>query len=146
MKNLSVALIALLGTAAVSAQDLNPADVPQDLRDTFEQAHPNASDVEWEREGDSYKVEFEVDYQDQEVWYSADGQTNKMEKDIKEDELPQAISSAISDKYADYKVDSIEMTEENGKTTYEVELEKGWDDEINVVFDADGKVLNEWKD
>jgi len=146
MKHFSLAMMALLGTAAVSAQDLNPADVPSDVTSSFEQAHPNATDVEWEMEGDSYKVEFEIDGKDQEIWYAADGQTNKMEKDLREDELPEAIVSAISSNFAGYKIDSIEMTEQNGTATYEVELEKGWDEEIKVIFDADGKVLSERKD
>ncbi len=146
MKNLKLAMIALLGTVAVSAQDMNPADVPSDLKNAFEQAYPNATDVEWEMEGDSYKVEFEIDNEDQEIWYAADGKTNKLEKDLKKDELPEAIASAISSNYADYKIDSVEMTEQNGTATYEVELEKGWDDEIKVIFDADGKVLSERND
>lgn len=146
MKKLQIAIIALMGTAAVSAQDMNPADIPSDLTSAFEQAHPDAQDVEWEMEGDAYKVEFEINDEDREIWYSADGTTNKLEKDLREDELPEAISSAISNKYADYKIDSVEMTEENGKATYEVELEKGWDDEIDVVFDADGEVLSETED
>lgn len=146
MKNLKIAMIALLGTAAVSAQDMNPTDVPSDLKNTFEQAYPKATDVEWEMEGDTYKVEFEIDNEDQEIWYAADGKTNKMEKDLRENELPEAITSAISSNYAGYKIDSVEMTEQNGTTTYEVELEKGWDDEKKVVFDADGKVLSERND
>ncbi len=112
----------------------------------FKQAYPNATDVEWEMKGDSYKVEFEIDDKDQEIWYAADGKTNRMEKDLREDELPETIASAISSNYAEYKIDSIEMPEENGTATYEVELEKGWDEEIKVVFDADGKVLSERKD
>ena len=137
---------ALLRVATVSAQDMNPDDVPPELRTAFDQAYPDAGDVEWERDGESFKVEFETNRKDQEVWYAADGKAAKTEKEIGEGELPQTIKSAIAGKYADYKIDSIEMTEEGGSATYEVELEKGWDDEIQVVFDAEGKVLNEWKD
>lgn len=146
MKNLQLAMIALLGTVAVSAQDMNPNDVSSDLINVFEQAHPNATDVKWKKEGDDYKVEFETNSEEQEIWYAAGGKTNRTEKEIGESGLPAAISSAISSNYDAYKVDSIEMTEENGSTTYEVELEKGWDDEKKVVFDADGKVLSERND
>jgi len=145
-RNLFLGALALIGTATLSAQDMNPSDVPANLTETFQQAHPNATDVEWEKEGDSFKVEFDIDRNEQEIWYSADGNMAKTEKEIGESDLPQAISSAISSNYSDYKIDSVEMTEENGETTYEVELEKGWDDEKNVLFDANGKVLNEWDD
>lgn len=137
---------ALLGVATLSAQDMSPDGVPSEIGTAFKQAYPNAGDVEWEREGDSYKVEFEIDRHDQEVWYAADGKPAKTEREIGENDLPQAIRSAITGKYADYNIDSIEMTEEGGSATYEVELEKGWDDERQVVFDAEGKVLNERKD
>lgn len=139
-------MMALLGTAAVSAQDMNMNDVPADLRTTFEQGYPNAADVEWEKEGESYKVEFEIDRKDHEIWYTADGNTSKTEKQISENDLPQAIQSAISSSYSEYNIDSVEMTEEGGSATYQVELEKGWNDEKQVVFDADGKVLSEMND
>lgn len=145
-KNLKLAMIALLGTAAVSAQDMKVDDVPSDLRNTFEQAHPDAKDVEWEKEGDSYKVEFEINREDHEIWYTADGNTSKTEKEISESDLPQAIKSVISNNYADYKIDSIEMTEEGGSASYVVELEKGWNDEKNIVFAADGKIVSEIDD
>lgn len=145
-RNLVLGTFAFLGVVTVSAQDMNPNDVPSELRTAFDRAHPNAGDVEWERDGESYKVEFEIDRQDQEVWYAADGKAAKTEKEIGENDLPQAIRSAIAGKYADYKIDSIEMTEADGSATYEVELEKGWDDERQVVFDAEGKVLSEWND
>ncbi len=146
MKNFKIVMIALLGTAGVSAQDLNSNDVPSDLRTTFEQAYPKATDVEWEMEGDNYKVEFEINREDHEIWYPADENTAKTEKEISENDLPQAVVSAISSTYAGYKIDSIEMTEENGSATYEVEMEKGWNDEKQVVFNAEGKVLNERED
>lgn len=142
-RNLVLGTLTFLGVVTVSAQDMNPNDVPSELRTAFEQTYPDASDVEWERDGESFKVEFEVNREDQEIWYAADGKAAKTEKEIGENDLPQSIKSAISDTYANYKIDSIEMTEVDGSATYEVELEKGWDDERKVVFDVEGKVLSE---
>ncbi len=146
MKDFKIAMIALLGTAAVSAQDMNVNDVPADLRASFEQTYPNAKDVEWEMEGESYKVEFEIDREDHEIWYASDGNTSKMEKEISESDLPKGIQSAISNSYEGYTIDSIDMIEENGSATYEVELEKSGDADKKVIFDTDGKVLNEMND
>lgn len=145
-KNLVLGAFVVLGVTTVSAQDMNQNDVPTDLKTTFEQNYPNATDAEWEMEGDSYKVEFEIDREDQEIWYAADGKTAKMEREITEKDLPQTIKSAIADRYAGYKVDSVEMTEVDNSATYEVELEKGWDEEKQVIFDADGKVVSERND
>jgi len=139
-------MLALLGTAAVSAQDMNVNDVPSDLRTSFERAYPNAKDVEWEMEGENYKVEFEIEREDHEIWYSSEGNTAKMEKEISDSDLPQPIQSAITSSYDGYTIDEIDMIEENGGATYEVELEKSGDDDKKVIFDADGKVLNEMND
>ncbi len=139
-------MLAVLGVATISAQDINPQNVPSNIRTTFEQAYPNASDVEWEMEGQNYKVEFDVNWQDSEVWYSSDGSTVKTETEIKKKDLPQAILATIDNQYATYRVDSIEKTDQNGSVTFEVELEKGWDEEKQLLLDANGIVLNEWND
>lgn len=139
-------MVALLGTAAVSAQDMNANDVPSDIRTSFEQTYPNAKDVEWEMEGDSFKVEFEIAREDHEIWYTSEGNTSKMEQEISENDLPNAVKSVIAGNYEGYTIDSVEMIEENGSTTYEVELEKRGDDDKEVVCDADGTVLSEMND
>lgn len=136
----------LLSASALTAQDLNMEEVPTELMAKFQQEYPNATDVEWEKEGDAFEVEFDLDGEEHEVWYSADGNTPRSERDISEDDLPEAVRSAIATNYEGYKVDSVKMTKEDGTTTYEVELEKGWTEEKDVVFDADGNVLSEKDD
>jgi len=145
-KNLKLAMLALIGTATIAAQDLNINEVPSNLRTAFEQAHYGATDVEWEKDQDSYKVEFEIKREDYEIWYTTDGSISKMEKEIAENNLPQVIKSAINSKYPKYKIDSIEMMEENNSATYEVELKRGWNDEKHVIFTSDGKVLSDIDD
>jgi uncharacterized membrane protein YkoI len=65
---------------------------------------------------------------------------------ITEADLPQSIKSSISSNYTDYKIDSIEVIEENGAIIYQLEIEKGWNDEKEIVFDVDGKILRENRD
>lgn len=146
MKNLRIAVVALFATAAVSAQDLSMSDVPSNLTDSFQQAYPDVTDIEWEMDGMNYKVEFDKDRMEHEIWYNKDGQTVRMEQELTESDLPEAINLAIKSKYDGFSIDSVEMTEMDGKKTYEVELEKGWDTEKKVVFDSDGKVVKEWND
>lgn len=145
MKSLKVAALALLATATVRAQDLKKEEVPSDLMSNFEKEYANATDVEWEKEDELYKVEFDMDRNEYELWYDASGKMTKMEKELKVAELPQAIKSKISSSYASYKIDDIEIKEENEKTTYEVELEDGRK-EITVIFDESGSVIKEFED
>ena len=146
MKSLKVAALALFATAAVSAQDLAKDEIPSNLKSQFEKEYSKVTDVEWEMEGDNYKVEFDMDHKEYQIWYSKNGETVKMEKEIGENELPAEISSTIKNKYSGYKIDSIEMTEEENKKTFEIELEKGSTNEKTVVFDESGSVINEWED
>ena len=148
MKNKSIATFALtmLGVCTVFAQDINPNSVPANLRQSFEQHYPQASDVEWELDGQSYKVEFDNNRLEHEIWYATDGKATRAEHEITEADLPQAITSVIASNYAGYKVESVEKTTVNGSTTYDVELEKGWNDEKDVVFNESGKVLSEMID
>lgn len=146
MKNLKIAALAIFATATMSAQDLKTSDVPSTLANNFQKSYATATEVEWEMDGDNYKVEFDVNKMEHEIWYSKDGTVVKTESEISESELPGAIASVIKNKYAGYKVDSIEMTESNGQKQYEVELEKGWTNEVKVVFDATGKVVSSVED
>ncbi|HDZ05482.1 hypothetical protein LCGC14_0071320 [marine sediment metagenome] len=145
-KNLIAVAFTALGAFTVFAQDINPNTVPANLRHNFEQSYPQASDVEWEMDGQAYKVEFDDNWLEHEIWYTTDGKTAKMEEEIREADLPQTIKTAISNNYVGFKVDSIEKTTQNGASYYEVELEKGWSEEKDVVFDESGKVLSERND
>ena len=141
MKTLKILAVALFATNISMGQDLKPADVPVILKEAFSKEYSKATDVEWEKELDHYKVEFEVNRQDHEVWYNASGNVLKREIEITKAELPQAIRDAIKSKYAGYRVDDVEMIWQNNTTTYEVELEKG-QAEILIIFDRNAKVLS----
>ncbi|WP_189702635.1 PepSY-like domain-containing protein [Subsaximicrobium wynnwilliamsii] len=146
MRSLKLATLAIFATAAMSAQDLKMDEVPSNLADTFKKEYPQATDVEWEMDMANYKVEFDVNRMEHELWYSKEGKVMKSEMELTETDLPAAIASVLKSKYADYKVDSVEVTEENGAKTYEVDLEKGWNEELDLVFSANGEVLSEMKD
>ncbi|WP_419212072.1 PepSY-like domain-containing protein [Maribacter sp. X9] len=143
MRNLAIAALALFASATVSAQDLMTSQVPTNLNTTFQKAYPNATDVEWEMEGENYKVEFDMGQMDNEIWYSKDGNTIKTEMEITENELPAAVKKTAQIKYPKYKIDEVEMTEENGQKTYEVELEKWFEKDRSLVIAEDGTLINE---
>ena len=144
--NLKTSLAALLLTATITAQDLKIEDIPKNLSDEFQKAYPTASDVEWEKEGNQYHVEFEIDKRDHEIWYDADAKVVKSEQEISKDDLPEQIKSTLSSKYGAYKIDDVETKEENNTITYEIDLEKGWNDEKTVVLDKNGTVTSEYND
>jgi len=145
MKTLKIFILLLVVSTVAMAQDINPSEVPETVRNAFMKDHNKATDVEWERDMDNYKVEFDVGRKDYAVWYTAAGNVIKKEQDITEADLPDAVREAIKREYPGYYVNDVEMTWQNNETTYQMELEKG-QEEWKVVFDAMGKTLHKRRD
>lgn len=146
MKILKIAALVMFATATISAQDLKPNEVPTNLQSIFKAAYTTVTDVEWEKKGDHFKVEFEINRMDHDIWYDAQGNVVKSEIDIKPSDLPSVVVSAVKTKYPDYKIDSVEVREEGGKKTYKVEIEKGWSEERELMIDALGNILSDKED
>ena len=142
MKSSKMLAIILFTSGFANAQNLKSADVPANLQNTFSKEFPTATDVEWEKELDHYKVEFEINRNDHEIWYNAAGNTLKKERDIAAVELPHTIRRVIQTKFTGYKVDDVKIVWKNKVKTYEVELEKG-QDEKHVIFNEKANVLSE---
>lgn len=145
MKNLKfkIAALALFGVVAVQAQDLTMQEVPANLNESFQKAYPQATDVEWEKEGTTYKVEFDANRMEHEIWYSENGNIVKTEKELAIADLPAAVTTALKTNYSKHKIDEVEMTEENGKKIYEVELEKMFSKDIKLFMLDDGSIVEE---
>ena len=146
MKSIKIATIAICCTTMMAAQDLKTSEVPSNLMEKFQKSYTNTKDIEWEKVGEHYKVEFDINRMEHEIWYDKTGTIIKKKQDITQKELPTAILTAIKSNYDGFKIDSIEMKESNEKVTYEVELEKGWNESLKVTFSTSGKVLNVKKD
>lgn len=145
MKTLKIFIMLLIVSTVAMAQDINSSEVPETVRTTFMKDHNKATDVEWERDMDNYKVEFDIGRREHQVWYSTSGVVIKKEQDIDEADLPEAVREAINREYPGYYVSDVEMTWHNNATTYKMEIEKG-QEEWKVVFDAMGKTLHKRRD
>ena len=140
MKSLKIAAFILFTTISVNAQDLQNKEVPQNLKNQFEKDYPNATEIEWEKEDILFKVEFDIEKKEQEIWFDESGTIIKTERELTKEDLPKAISSEIKSSYASFKIEDIEMKKENDKVTYEIELKKGWTDKT-LIFDESGTIL-----
>lgn len=145
MKIFRIIALFLVATTVVMAQDINSSEVPEAVTKAFNEEHPDAGDIEWERSMENYKVEFDIGRMEHEIWYSASGTVLQKEIEITEADLPQAIRDIINEKYPGYAVDDVEMKWQDNTTTYQVELEKG-KEEWDIIFDSNGKILQELRD
>ncbi len=140
IKALQVLSILFLGATSLFAQDIQEAQVPSVIVNNFKKEFPKAKDVEWEKKGDQYNVDFEIGWgTDYEAWFSESGKLIKYKQEISEADLPQPIKDAIQKEYAGYRIDDAKKIVKNGVDTYKVEIEKG-QDERKLVFSKDGKL------
>lgn len=145
MNTLKIFTLLFIGSFAVNAQDLQKSQVPKEVVASFEKSNPDAYDVEWEKHWTGYSVDFEENGMDREIRYNSSWEIVRMETELMESDLPAAISESIKTNYPGYRIEDAEMQEENGKTTYLIELEN-MGAEKDVRFDKSGKVLHERND
>lgn len=147
MKKVSFVIVAVSIALCSCAQNIHPSQAPAVVVNAFQQQYPKATDVEWEKKGANYEVEFEVGVADKDHTMLIDpsGKIISHKQDIYKSELPTALLNAISREFPDYKIDDVEKTEAGGVTTYNMEVKKKpevW----KVVFGLDGKLLEKIAD
>lgn len=147
MKKLILSISAgLLFTGFSFAQDILETNVPSVIVNKFKGSYPKANDVEWEKEGMLYKVDFGVGLtKDYKAWYNSAGQRVKLSEDISKTNLPKNIMSKIKTDFAKYRIDDAKKITAGKAVTYSVELKsnkKDW----KVVFDSQAKVLSKVAD
>lgn len=169
-KNLSTfAVLIVMSVVSVSAE-VNPAvskkytvaevdqlfynfriDHPRDtypsekLRTAFKNHFPGATDVDWEKGGKLYEVEFEIKQVDYKAFYDEAGDLIMYKHDIHLSELPENLYKTITAKYPNYRFDDLEKIVKAGETSYKIELEKG-DVDVKFTIKPDGSIINETVD
>lgn len=138
-KAIQLVVVIMMVTGTMFAQDMRQSDVPSVVVNSFKKEFPKAKDVEWEKKGDVYNVEFEIGLSssDYEAWYDADGKIIKYTQEIPNRDLPKAIKEKIKSEYKGYRVDDVKKQVENNIVTYLVEIEKK-KEEMHLVFNEDG--------
>jgi hypothetical protein len=139
MKKLVLTLALGFGmSTAVFAQD----NVPQHVKNSFNNTYAQANDVEWKAKDDSYHAKFEMNGNKHWIMYNEDGSIEKQGREISTAELPQGVTRAINQQYANRTIEKAKTVEKDGKTMYMAKLE-GDDEDLKVVFNADGSVVKE---
>jgi len=132
------------GIASSSAQDIDQKDVPSVIKTVFNKAYPKATDVDWEKKGANYEVDFNLGRVDHKATYSVSGKSLSFEKDIPNTQLPAVIAKNIKSKYPKGRIDDVDWINTAGKITYKIDIEGTPD--VNVWYDASGKFIKEVAD
>lgn len=138
-------LVILLITASISlyacGQNISSNKVPSVVQNTIRAVFPKAMDIEWEMKKSSYEAEFDMDSTEYTVYLDATGKIIVYKQDIRENELPVAITSALARDHAGYRIDDADKIQKDGITYYQVELDNKRKKERNLLFSADGQTV-----
>lgn len=143
LKRIIFLLALAIPALPAAAQKMESGQVPQKVRNVMEKAYPNAQDVEWEKSGNLYVVEFEIGTPDldHKMWITEAGKLERHKEEMNPQSLPASIREAIKKEYPGYVVDDVTRNMENGTVTYKAELESGVE-ELEVIFSESGKILS----
>jgi len=142
---LSISVILLL-TGIVFAQDIPQTEVPSLIVNNFKKSYPKSSSLDWSKEGNLYKIEFEIGwFNDYTAWYNEAGERVKFVEEIAKNKLPQNILTKIETEFKGHRVDGVKKITAGKVVTYAVDLnslKQDWD----VVFDSKAEVLSKVAD
>jgi len=139
-------LLLLFGTflfIACEEEGINPRFVPQELKNDLNDRHPDASKIEWEREGDLWEVEFEENGLEVGILYDLEFNWIRTEMEIAIDDLPGAVKEYISANYPGGVIEeaaSFESSNEGNGFIAEVIFGKM---EHETFYDLDGNFIRE---
>ena len=149
-----VCTLAVLGlglTAPVSRADeekipLN--QVPRAVTEAFKVRFPEATIKNAIKEEEGGKTTYEVESTLRnglsiDAVLRPDGEFVEIEKEIKPSELPAPVAAGARAKYPTAKVEKAEEVLSDGKTSYEVTVKKQDGKSAVLVFDKDGKFIEE---
>lgn len=129
----------LFGCYTGYAQDVPASQVPAAVTKAFKAKFPKTTGLEWEKKGNNYEAEFDVNLVDHKALYNDAGKLLMFKKDIRTSTLPAAVKRTIETQYKGFRVDDADLLEKDGVTYYQVELD-GRPQDQKLVFTKDGKV------
>jgi len=141
MKKLVLMTVAAMITSLTFAQKMQEKEVPAPVKTAFQKNFPQAKVEKWEKEGDNFEAEFELNKSEQSVLFDAQGIIIETEIEIEISQLPNGVLDYVKTNYKGQSVkEAAKITDTKGTVTYEAEI-KGRD----LLFDSNGKFIKEIK-
>lgn len=115
---------------------------PENIVATFQAKYPNATDAEWEQDGEEWEVEFELDGVEYEAKFDKNGEWIGTEQEVSESEIPDLIQNTLDGEYTDYVVLEVEKYDSSEGAYFEIKLQKGGEIE-EVKLYPNGKIVKQ---
>ncbi len=141
MKKMMLLISLAMLSSFVFAQKKQKLEVPTEVKKAFATRFPDAKVEEWQKKGDFFEAEFELNKIEQSVLIDAKGDILEIEEEIKVKQLPSSIFAYVAKNYPKQKIkEASKITNAAGIVTYEAEIKN-----IDLLFDETGNFLKEDK-
>ena len=140
MKQIIALLILSFFVGNTFAQDINQKNVPAVVLNAFKIKFSNATDIDWQLEKGNYRIRFEVNNKDNELYLDDRGKVLKHHQDLYGSEVPESVLKTIKSKVALFDLNDADRFEEGGKIMYEINFEIGNKDH-DFWIDGNGKLI-----
>ena len=149
-KSLSLVLgsgvvLGMFGLSALAfekiAVDKLPPAVVKAIKHKFPDGKIEEAETEVEDGKTTYEVEVETKGGEYTLSLKADGTIEEIEKELAEKDLPAAVAATLKAEYPHAKLKEIEEATKGDKVTYEVHVVQEGKKTLEVVLDAQGKIL-----
>lgn len=116
-------------------------DVPEKVKAAFMEKFPEAEEVEWALENQTYKASCYNDGYYNEVSYTADGHWIQTMTYLDEMELPESLITYLEEKYSDYYLSEARLAENKEGKKYHIELTNEEDEVKKILFNEKGEII-----
>ena len=136
-------VVSFLSIGMLFGQNLK---IPATIGDSFKKLYPNATDVKWEKEDkNSFEANFVNDGTKTSIVLDAAGNLVETEVVIPNAKAPEQILKYVAENFKDSKINEVcKITDSKGKTSYEVEVQKG-KKKKDIMFDENNNIVKKKK-
>lgn len=141
MKIVILLISTVLSIQASYAQKMKKSEVPAKVKETFAKKYPGIKSEKWEKENNSYEVEFDLNKIESSALFDSIGNFKELEQEIKISELPKSAISYCTKNLSEFKIsEAAKITDAGGKISFEAEMKKG-KEHYDVIFDEMGSFI-----
>ena len=140
-------MVAMAGMLLTGCSNDDVVAPENQAAENFRKMFPDATAVEWEREGTYFVAEFNVGNLEKEAWFDERGDWKLTETDLPYAELPTDVKQAHeAGDFSTWTVDDVDLVERPGfETIYVLEVERG-NTEYDLYYLADGTLVKAFPD
>ncbi|UJH92623.1 hypothetical protein LZ575_09195 [Antarcticibacterium sp. 1MA-6-2] len=141
MKSTSILAITIgFFTMLSCSQQIPESEIPSVVLNRIDVEFSNATNVEWEKKGAFYEVEFEVNNVDHEALIEETGTLIKYIKEVSIEELPQMLRNSLTSREEIKKVDDAHLLTIGETSYYQLEF-KGPLTGAKKVYSLEGEEM-----